>query len=111
VIEIPAGVLDKDENPETCARREVLEETGYGILKLEKIGAFYTSPGYTNEKINLFYCTTTSQLKHHSGGGLETEHEYIEIVEMPFKDALSKIESGEICDAKTAIALLWLARR
>jgi ADP-ribose pyrophosphatase len=110
VIEIPAGVLDAGELPEACAKREVLEETGYGINSLQKIGSFYASPGYTNEKINLFYCTTNSQLKHNMGGGLEGEHEFIEIIEMPLLEALSKIDTGEICDAKTVIGLLWLAK-
>jgi len=111
VIEIPAGVLDEGEDPETCARREVLEETGYGVSSLQHIGSFYNSPGYTNEKIDLYYCITDSQLQQHQGGGLEGEHEFIEIVEMPFKEALAKIDTGEICDAKTVIALYWLERR
>jgi nudix-type nucleoside diphosphatase (YffH/AdpP family) len=108
VIEIPAGVVEKDETPETCARREVLEETGYGIKTIEKIGSFYASPGYSNEKISLFYCTTSSGLKQNPGGGLDGEHEYIQVLEISIKDAMKMLQSGDICDSKTAIALLWL---
>jgi nudix-type nucleoside diphosphatase (YffH/AdpP family) len=107
VIEIPAGIMDKDETPEECARREVLEETGYGVESLQKIGSFFNSPGYTNEKINLFYCTTRNKLKHQTGGGLDSEHEFIEILEFPIEKAYQMRDTGEICDAKTVIALYW----
>jgi nudix-type nucleoside diphosphatase (YffH/AdpP family) len=111
VIEMPAGIRDNNEDVETCARREVMEETGYGLLSLEKIGSFYASPGYTNEKIDLLYGKTASHLKHAQGGGMADEHEYIQILEIPYHEAINMFDSGEICDGKTAIALLWLARR
>jgi nudix-type nucleoside diphosphatase (YffH/AdpP family) len=111
LIEIPAGVVDKGETPEQCARREALEETGFEVSTIEKIGSFYPSPGYTNEKINLFYCTTSNKLKHNNGGGLDGEHEFIEILEITLEDAMKMLETGEICDSKTAIALMWLERK
>jgi nudix-type nucleoside diphosphatase (YffH/AdpP family) len=111
VIEIPAGVIDKNEDPETCARREVLEETGYLTDSIEKIGSFYASPGYSTEKINLFYCTTHADLKKTEGGGLDGEHEFIEILETVPEKALELLENGTICDSKTAIALYWFFLR
>jgi nudix-type nucleoside diphosphatase (YffH/AdpP family) len=111
LLEIPAGVFDKGENAEECAKRETEEETGYEAEELQFISRIYTSPGYTSEKIDLFYATVNEAHKKGEGGGLPDENEHIEIVEIPFSEAIAKIDKGEISDAKTIIALLWLDRQ
>ncbi len=99
LLEIPAGKIEEGESPEETITRELQEEIHYIPEKLEKIGWFYPSPGYTNEKICLF---KAFNLKPKS---LQTE-EKIEVVQMEFKEVLNSIRRGEIRDGKTIIALL-----
>jgi ADP-ribose pyrophosphatase len=108
IDEIVAGVLDKEgESPEECARRECIEEAGYEIQEMEPIGTIFVSPGITTERIHLFigYCDSTD-LKH-PGGGLEAEHEDIQIIEWTREEAKKKILSHEIEDGKTILALQY----
>ncbi|APY00412.1 NUDIX domain-containing protein [Lacinutrix venerupis] len=107
IIEACAGMLD-DDSPETCIIREVEEETGYKLPKVTKLFDAYSSPGALTEKLHYFVGEYTSEMKVSSGGGVETEQEDIEIIEMPFKTALQGIETGEIADAKTIILLQYL---
>ena len=107
LIEIPAGVVDKGENPEVCIIREVLEETGYKLDKAKQFYSFYTSPGYNNEEVILFYSEVNNKSKKGKGGGLESEQEKIEILELSPKECFEMMDKGEIIDAKTLIALLW----
>jgi ADP-ribose pyrophosphatase len=103
IYEIPAGKLDIGEEAETCARRELKEETGYHAEFLEKLNGFYTSPGFADEYIHLF---EASQLT--SGETSLDQDEFVECVELTFAECLEKIDSGEICDAKTIHAItLW----
>lgn len=108
MIEAPAGKLDQNE-PEECIRRETQEETGYTIGEVKKIMEVYMSPGSVTETIHFFIAPYTSEMKTGAGGGLEEEHENIEVLEYPFKEAYDMIASGEIKDAKT-IMLLQYAR-
>ena len=105
--EIPAGKLEEGENPEDCARREVLEELGYRCKSLKEISHFYVSPGGTSERIWLFYSEVESSEKIEAGGGLDSEHENIQLVRYPLTDILTQIASGEIRDAKTIVAMQW----
>ncbi|RLJ68755.1 nudix-type nucleoside diphosphatase (YffH/AdpP family) [Lacinutrix venerupis] len=107
IIEACAGMLD-DDSPETCIIREVEEETGYKLPKVTKLFDAYSSPGALTEKLHYFVGEYTSEMKVSSGGGVDTEQEDIEIIEMPFKTALQGIETGEIADAKTIILLQYL---
>lgn len=100
-LEIPAGVLDGDERPSTCAIRELQEEINFRPGTLESLGGFYVAPGYTTEYIHLFMA---SDLIPSTLAGDSDER--IEVVKMPFDDALALIASGEIVDSKTIIALL-----
>lgn len=111
VLEIPAGVRDEDEDPEKAASREVMEEVGYRIDKLIPISNIFTSPGYTTERIAMYYAEISDGHKEQDGGGLADEHEHIDIIELPLEKALQMIPSGEITDAKTIIALYWLKLR
>lgn len=104
LIEACAGLLDAD-NPEDCIRREVEEETGYKIEKVEKVLETYMSPGSVTEILHLFVGEYHAGLKINEGGGVATEGENIEVLEMPFAVALQLIKTGAIKDAKTILLL------
>ena len=105
IIEIPAGTVAADGDPEAVARSEVAEEVGYTVEALTPLATFYASPGTTSERVWLYAATVTDADRHTDGGGLADEHEYIEVIEMPIDEALRKLDAREINDAKTVIAL------
>ncbi|MGI9653422.1 GDP-mannose pyrophosphatase NudK [Chryseobacterium sp. RLHN22] len=107
LIEACAGLLD-DNNPEDCIRKETEEETGYKILKVEKIYEAYMSPGSVTEILYFFIAEYSDEMKINEGGGLEEEGENIEVLELNFDEALSMIDKGEIKDAKTIMLLQHL---
>lgn len=99
--EIPAGRIDAGEDPETCARRELEEEAGFIAGKMRKLSAFLTTPGFCSEVLHIYLATNLTRC------GQRLDHdEYLEVVKLPFKDALDMVFSGEIIDGKTMIALL-----
>jgi len=106
MIEVCAGLLDKD-NPEQCIIRETEEETGYRIKTVRKVFETYVSPGAVTEILHLFVGEYDSSMKISDGGGIASEQENIEVLEIPFDDALKMIEKGEIKDAKTIILLQY----
>lgn len=101
MIELVAGTLKDGENPSDCMVREILEETGYETKKIEKISEFYMSPGGSSEKIHLFYAVAGEKIEE--GGGLESENEEIDIIEM----SLSEFKNFKSDDAKTIIGQMW----
>lgn len=106
VLEIPAGLLDGDA-PEEAIRREALEETGYEVGSPRFIFKTMVSPGSLTEMIDIYAARVDLSHKVADGGGLDEEHEDIEIVEMPLDAAYEAIANGEIVDAKTIMALQW----
>jgi GDP-mannose pyrophosphatase NudK len=106
MIEVCAGLLDQDE-PEQCIIRETEEETGYRISKVKKIMETYMSPGAITEILYLFVGEYDASMKVSEGGGLEHEQENIEVIEMPFDQAYTMIETGELKDAKTIMLLQY----
>ena len=106
LIEACAGLLDKD-NPEDCIRRETEEETGYKITDVTKIFEAYMSPGSVTEILYFFVAEYSSYMKIHEGGGMEHEQENIEVMEIPFMQAMIMIDNGEIKDAKTIMLLQY----
>ena len=106
-IEACAGMLDGDK-PETCAIREALEETGIAIREPRHAFDAYMSPGGMSEKITCFVAPYGGADRVGRGGGVDAD-EHIEVLEIPFGQALTMIERGKIADAKT-IALLYYAR-
>jgi GDP-mannose pyrophosphatase NudK len=107
LIEACAGLLDK-ENAEDCIRRETEEETGYKISDVRKIFELYMSPGSVTEILYFFIAEYSKDMKVNDGGGAEHEQENIEVLEIPYAEALRMMESGEIKDAKTVVLLQYL---
>ena len=105
ILEVPAGKLDPNETPEACAGRELIEETGYRAGRIEHLSSIWTTPGFTDEVIHLY---AAFELEH-VGQQLEAD-EVIELVPMSLGDALACVFSGELNDAKSALALLLAAR-
>jgi ADP-ribose pyrophosphatase len=98
LLEIPAGVFDVDgEDPADCAARELLEETGYRASNLRPLGSFYSSPGFTDERIDLFRADARPDANPEDG---------IEVVPTRFDDAIAAVRDGRIKDAKTIAGLL-----
>ncbi|HEY3208883.1 MAG TPA: NUDIX hydrolase [Actinomycetota bacterium] len=103
LLEIPAGIYDVEgEDPAGCAAREVLEETGFRVRDIEPLGTIYTSPGFTDERIDLFVARADK-----AGGPGE---EGVEVVRIPFIEALAAVRDGRIADAKTVCGLLLAER-
>ena len=101
MLEIPAGRLTPGEAPQTCAERELLEETGIKAGKLESLGLLHPSPGVFDERIYLFLGYDLVQ------GDAEPEaYEDIETVRLPLDEALAMAVDGRITDGKTIVALL-----
>ncbi len=106
MIEACAGVLDGDD-PVTCIIKETEEETGYQIKNVKKVFESYMSPGAVTEILHFFLAEYDDKMKIGDGGGLDTEHEDIEILEIDFTKAIQMIKSGEISDAKTIMLLQY----
>ncbi|MFN3851663.1 MAG: GDP-mannose pyrophosphatase NudK [Spirosomataceae bacterium] len=106
MIEACAGLLDKDD-PESCIKRETEEETGYKINDVKKVFEAYMSPGSVTEILYFFVAEYTKDMQVSDGGGHEDEHENIEVLELPFEEALAMIKIGEIKDAKTIMLLQY----
>ncbi|HEY7401147.1 MAG TPA: NUDIX hydrolase [Actinomycetota bacterium] len=105
LLEIPAGLLDVDgEDALTCAARELFEETGHRHRSLEFLGGCYLSPGFTDEYMHLFLARTAPDAEG-------TPEEGIELVRMPFADAVAAARNGKVRNASTALALLLAAAR
>ncbi|MDO7887305.1 NUDIX domain-containing protein [Hymenobacter cheonanensis] len=101
LLEIAAGMIDKDERPETAVRRELHEELGYEVDQLTEIVTMWPSPGTSSETIVVYYAEVSRQTSQ--GGGLADEHEQIEIIRLT-REELAK---EKIQDAKTLLAVQW----
>ena len=106
LLEAPAGTLNKGERPEEGAARELEEELGVVAKNLEKLSEFFVSPGFCEEKMWVYLATDLIETKQR----LEDD-ELLDVVRLPFSQALEKITDGEIEDAKTIIGLMLAAPR
>ena len=100
ILEVPAGKLDKNEKPEDCALRELAEETGFVANKLRKLTAMYTTPGFSNEVIHLYLAEELVESDQRPD-----EDEFIKTEQYTPEQIRQMIKSGEICDAKSLVAL------
>jgi len=114
IFEIPAGKMDEGEDPKETARREVLEEIGYDIKEesLMFLNRFFASPGYSSETVFLFAASVTNADRVTDGGGLESEHENIDIYNVPVTEFFDMVANGGIIDAKSLMGAqaLWHLR-
>lgn len=100
LMEIPAGTMEKDEDPLRCAQRELKEETGFSADHWETILAYYSTPGFTDEYIHLYLATGLT------GGEINfDEDEFLETVHLPLQEAGRMIMTGEIMDGKSIIGI------
>jgi nudix-type nucleoside diphosphatase (YffH/AdpP family) len=104
LIEAPAGLLD-NESPEIRIRAEMEEETGYRLGDIEKIFEAFMSPGAVTEKLHFYVAEYQPAMRIGSGGGLASEGEDIEVIELSIDEALAMIADGRIVDAKTVMLL------
>ena len=108
MIEACAGLLDGDD-PVACVRREVLEESGYAVHDVRKIFEIYMSPGSVTEVLHFFVAEYEPGQRQHDGGGVVDEGEDIEVMEVPFDEAIADVARGAIKDAKTVMLLQYAA--
>lgn len=106
LIEACAGLLDRD-NPEDCIRKETEEETGFKIHAVKKIFEAYMSPGSVTEILYFFVAEYDASMKISEGGGLKEDKELIEVLELPFSQALEMMAKQKIKDAKTIMLLQY----
>ena len=104
--EVVAGIVDNDD-PKATIIKEVLEEAGIQISQPQFIQTVYTSPGAHSEKLHLFFSEYTSKDRIEEGGGLDDEHEDIEVKEYTFDEVIEKYKSGYFQDAKTVLLIQW----
>ena len=111
ILEIVAGRIDNGEEPLQAAIRESEEEAGYRInpRNIRLLVSCFASPGYSSERFYIYYATVNNADKISTGGGLKNENEYISVIEMSSKEFMGLIKTGNIKDAKTYIAGLYIA--
>ncbi|HNP80898.1 MAG TPA: NUDIX hydrolase [Nitrospira sp.] len=100
IYEIPAGKLHPKEDPLDCAARELEEEIGYKAGRFELLSSIFTAPGFADEVIHIYLATGLT-----IGTQNLDQDEVLEVVEMPLREAIAKIEDGTIRDAKTIVGL------
>jgi ADP-ribose pyrophosphatase len=114
LLEIPAGGLDlaadgSKEDPDVAARRELEEETGLRAGTWQKLAAFYSAPGFTDELMHLYLATDLAPASGDGRLGPE-EDERLILEWRPWQEAIAAVERGEIRDAKSIVGLFWLER-
>lgn len=107
-VETAAGLLDGDD-PASAIRREAAEELGVTVGELEHVFDVWMSPGSVTERLHFYAAPYTPVSRTDKGGGIAAEGEDIEVVELDFDEALARIGTGEIADAKTIMLVQWAA--
>ncbi|MCB1109342.1 MAG: NUDIX hydrolase [Chlamydiia bacterium] len=106
LIELPAGTLEKGEDPIDCAVRELREETGMRAIHITPLTGFYSAPGVLSEYLYLYLA---KELVHDPLVGDDTDE--IDLLTLSLEEARQKVHSGEIQDAKTILGILWLSQQ
>ena len=105
IIEIPAGKLERGEEPELAAKRELEEETGYGCHEISYLQSFATSPGFADEVIHLYVAKDLYEIEEKAE---LDEDEFVSLMEVSIEEAEEMVRDQKIYDAKTAFAVLWM---
>ncbi len=106
LLEIPAGKIESGETPMACATRELEQETGFRAGRIEALAEFYSTPGFCEERLYVYLATDLQPVEQN------LDHdEFVEVVYLPFTEAVMMLERGEFEDSKTIIALLLAAQR
>lgn len=103
ILEIPAGKLEKDEDPAICAARELEEETGYKARKIQKVGAIYSAVGFSDEVVEIFVASGLEE-----GTMNLDEDEYVNVKKFTLKEVIDMIINGQIKDSKTISAVFMV---
>ena len=114
LLEIPAGTLDVDdgvtEDPDIAARRELEEETGHRATTWRRLSTFWTAPGFASELMHLYLATGLDGVADDDGRLAPDEDEHLELSRVTIEEALALVDTGEISDAKSILAILWVER-
>jgi nudix-type nucleoside diphosphatase (YffH/AdpP family) len=111
LLEAIAGLVDDGEDPADTVRREALEEAGVALAAVEPVGAPFSTPGTVTERVHLFLGAIDAAAPRDGGGGVETEHEEIEVVEVPLAVLADLADRGALGDMKTLLLVETLRRR
>ena len=111
MVEVPAGLCDGEEDAEATARREVGEEAGIHVDRLQQVGDFILSAGGSDERCTLFAGRARLADVLAAGGGLAAEHEDIRLLRLSAPEAVSRAIAGAYPNSVTTLALLWLAAK
>ena len=105
LLEIPAGKLERGEEPFSCAVRELSEETGFSAEKYTYLGEIYPSPGYCHETLYIYLATGLTAGEQHLD-----DDEFLNIEKIPLNTFIERIMSGDVRDAKTVVGILKAAK-
>ena len=105
LLELPAGTLDPGEEPLDCAARELAEETGFRAARWQRLGGFFSAPGYCTEYLHAFLATELEEGAHQAG-----DEEEIALLRMPLAEVWQRVEEGQIDDAKSLATLALFGR-
>jgi ADP-ribose pyrophosphatase len=105
LLELPAGTLEPDEEPLDCAARELAEETGFRAGRWQKLGGFFSAPGFCTEYLHAFLATELREGESHAD-----DDEELALLRMPLAEVWRRVDDGEIEDAKSLATLLLFGR-
>ena len=104
-IEFPAGKIDPGEDELACGQRELREETGYKAKQWTHVTTLYPCIGYANERLEFFHAQQLEFVGH-----ARDSDEFLEVLRVPFDEAMAWLRSGKICETKTVVGLFWLEK-
>ncbi|HLY06293.1 MAG TPA: NUDIX hydrolase [Rhizomicrobium sp.] len=111
LLECPAGLVDRDEDPAHAIRRELMEETGLQVAAAQHVASVWTMPGISTERMHLFFAYYRAEDRKGKGGGHASEHENITAEELPLSQLAAMADNARIADMKTLLLIQTLRLR